>query len=88
LRSGPYRFFFYSADGVEPPHIHVERDDFAAKFWLRLVRLESSYGFNRREIARIEALVTENVGALLKAWNEYFGESSQGGSRSEPDGER
>src|SRR5438270_11724045 len=26
LRSGPYRFFFYSADQDEPPHIHVERD--------------------------------------------------------------
>jgi hypothetical protein len=35
LRSGPYRFFFYSADGAEPPHIHVERDDNTAKFWLR-----------------------------------------------------
>jgi hypothetical protein len=24
LRSGPYRFFFYSADRGEPPHVHVE----------------------------------------------------------------
>ncbi|MGH7393728.1 MAG: DUF4160 domain-containing protein, partial [Candidatus Rokuibacteriota bacterium] len=34
LRSGPYRFFFYSGDGGEPPHIHVEREDNTAKFWL------------------------------------------------------
>jgi len=34
LRSGPYRFFFYSGDGDEPPHVHVERDDNTAKFWL------------------------------------------------------
>lgn len=32
LRIGPYRFFFYSGDGGEPPHIHVERDDAIAKF--------------------------------------------------------
>lgn len=25
-REGPYRFFFYSADRDEPPHVHVERD--------------------------------------------------------------
>jgi hypothetical protein len=34
LRLGPYRFFFYAGDGVEPPHVHVERDDNTAKFRL------------------------------------------------------
>jgi hypothetical protein len=34
LRLGPYRFFFYAGDGVEPPHVHIERDEKAAKFWL------------------------------------------------------
>jgi hypothetical protein len=24
LRVGPYRFFFYSNEGTEPPHVHVE----------------------------------------------------------------
>jgi len=44
LRIGPYRFHFYSREGTEPPHIHVARDDFEAKFWLQpvgLPRLES-----------------------------------------------
>jgi hypothetical protein len=27
LRIGPYRFFFYSNEGHEPPHIHVESAD-------------------------------------------------------------
>ena len=26
LRAGPYRFFFYSGDRLEPPHVPVERD--------------------------------------------------------------
>ena len=29
-----YRFFFDSLEGLEPPHIHVERDCFTAKYWL------------------------------------------------------
>ncbi|KAB2961114.1 MAG: DUF4160 domain-containing protein [Candidatus Methylomirabilis oxygeniifera] len=34
LRSGPYRFYFYSNERAEPPHIHVQRERFFAKFWL------------------------------------------------------
>jgi hypothetical protein len=73
LRDGPYRFFFYSADGNEPPHIHIERDACTAKFWLNLVRFDNSEGFSRREIANVETLVEENEKVLLKAWYEYFG---------------
>lgn len=31
---GPYRFFFFSFDCNEPPHIHVQRERQLAKFWL------------------------------------------------------
>lgn len=72
LRSGPYRFFFYSDDRDEPPHVHVERDDDVAKFWLVPVRLQRSGGFNRREINRIQRLVGENREQLLRSWDEYF----------------
>src|SRR2546430_8746289 len=34
LRSGPYRFYFYSHEPSEPAHIHIDRDDLSAKFWL------------------------------------------------------
>jgi hypothetical protein len=33
-RIGPYRFFFYSSENREPPHIHVEDDEKVAKYWL------------------------------------------------------
>ncbi|MBL6983336.1 MAG: DUF4160 domain-containing protein [Anaerolineales bacterium] len=49
LRLGPYRFFFYSGDRVEPPHIHVEREKFKAKYWLDQDRLRSSGGFRAHE---------------------------------------
>jgi hypothetical protein len=72
LHSGPYRFFFYSGDRSEPPHVHVERDAHIAKFWLAPVRLQESGGFKRAELRRVEGLVAENVEALLRAWNEFF----------------
>jgi len=41
--------FFYAGDRDEPAHIHVERDDMIAKYWLEPLRLQSSGGFSRLE---------------------------------------
>jgi len=73
FRSGPYRFFFYSADADEPPHVHADRDRETAKFWLEPVRLERSRGFGRVELGRIQALVEGNSDSLVRIWHEYFG---------------
>ena len=72
LRVGPYRFFFYSGDRDEPPHIHVEREGSTAKFWLKPVRYERSAGFTRREILSLERLVAEHQEKLLRSWDDYF----------------
>lgn len=72
MRLGPYRLFFYSGDGEEPPHVHVDRDDAEAKFWLDPIRLERSRGFRRHELVDIEHLIVDNQQALLEGWNEYF----------------
>jgi len=36
FRQRGFRFFFYSNEGTprEPMHVHVEKDDMEAKFWL------------------------------------------------------
>lgn len=72
LRVGPFRFFFYAGDGSEPPHVHVERDDCEAKFWLDPVRLERSGGFGRKEINRLRQLVEEHRPQLMENWDEFF----------------
>jgi hypothetical protein len=72
LRSGPYRFFFYSADGIEPPHIHVARDDAIAKFWLQPVRLKESSGFRPHETRQIQGIITDHLDVILTAWHEHF----------------
>jgi hypothetical protein len=72
LKVGPYRLYFYSADGTEPPHVHVERDDNTAKFWLEPIRLEHRGGFGRVEIHRVQAIVEQNIELLTRSWNEFF----------------
>jgi len=70
---GPYRIFFYSSDQTEPPHVHVERDENRARFWLDLVRLQDSGVFRGRRTQSCRGLVAEHREALRKAWYEFFG---------------
>jgi len=65
--------FFYSNEGQEPAHIHVQRERKLAKFWLKPVSLAASTGFAARELRTLEGMIRENQTVLLEAWNEYFG---------------
>jgi hypothetical protein len=71
-RAGPYRFFFYSNEGDEPSHIHVQRGDALAKFWLDPVALSSSTGFTARELRRLHVLVEQRRQALQDEWDDFF----------------
>jgi hypothetical protein len=72
FRDGPYRFFFYSCDKEKPQHVHVEREDRVAKFWLNPVRLQRSGGFSRTELVRIQKVISRCQDELMEVWNEYF----------------
>ncbi|HEV8061047.1 MAG TPA: DUF4160 domain-containing protein [Gemmataceae bacterium] len=69
LRIGPYRFYFYS----QPPHIHVDRDDLSAKFWIEPVGLARNLGFTPKELRRLQKLMIEQQMAFLEAWHGHFG---------------
>jgi hypothetical protein len=73
LRDGPYGFIFFSSDRGEPPHIHVQREQYVAKFWLEPVVLVTNRGFRAYEIRRITRLVVQHQATLLEAWHDYFG---------------
>ena len=45
-------------------HVHVERDDCKAKFWLEPIRLASSGGFSRSELNQIYNLLEERQALL------------------------
>jgi hypothetical protein len=45
------------------------------KFWLDPIRLQSSGGFSRIELARMETMVRNHGSAFMEAWDEYFGKA-------------
>jgi hypothetical protein len=59
LRSGPYRFYSYSHEPNEPPHIHVDRDERTAKFWLEETGLAQNLGFTAKELRKIQSYCHE-----------------------------
>jgi hypothetical protein len=73
LRWRGYRFFFYSADGGEPPHIHVVRDGREAKIWLRGVRLAGNAGLSERDLGEVLKVVQDKQAEFLEVWHEHFG---------------
>jgi hypothetical protein len=77
LRIGPYKFYFYSHEPNEPPHVHVDRDNVSAKFWLQTVQLARNVGFSPHELNKLVALVQENQKVLLEKWYGYFGTGSR-----------
>ena len=73
LRWNGYRFFFYSADGDEPPHVHiVERGEQEAKVWLSDCSVAINLGFSARDLGDIIRKIREERGVFLQAWNDYF----------------
>jgi hypothetical protein len=73
LRTSGFRFFFYSLEGSEPPHVHVEHGDGIAKFWLDPVQLAESRGFRAHELNRLRAPVIKHRADFKEAWNARFG---------------
>ena len=76
LRQGQWRFFFYSNEGSEPPHIHVASTAGAgkgtAKFLLIPVRMVRSRGLGAHELRRIGRFLIEREQEFVRAWNEHF----------------
>ncbi len=72
LKIKGYRFFFFSLEGNEPAHIHIECGDSVAKFWLNPISLASSYGFRSHELTKMSKLVVEHNTLFLEKWDEYF----------------
>lgn len=60
LRYEAYRIYFYSHEPNEPPHVHIDRDNLSAKFWLNPVSLTRNHGFNARELRQLDKIVQEN----------------------------
>jgi Domain of unknown function (DUF4160) len=56
LRIRGYRFFFFSREGHEPRHIHVEQAERYAKFWLEPIELVEARGFGGSELRELHSI--------------------------------
>ena len=71
LREKGYRFFFFSLEGKEPSHIHVEHAENYAKFWLNPISLVRNHGFRSHELTEIRKLVEKHKPLFEEKWHEY-----------------
>ncbi|TMK08641.1 MAG: DUF4160 domain-containing protein [Alphaproteobacteria bacterium] len=57
----------------EPVHIHVERGEQQAKFWLRPeISIAYNDGFSARTLRELLRLVEANRERIEKAWSDFF----------------
>ncbi len=49
LRIGAFRFYFYSHEPGEPPHVHIDRGEATIKVWLTHVEVAKSRGFRAHD---------------------------------------
>ena len=74
-REKGFRFFFYSNEGLEPPHIHVVKGGNEAKIWLTPeVSVAENYGFSRKELSTILGIVETNLEKFLEEYYRWHGE--------------
>lgn len=72
LRFGRFRFFFFSNESQEPPHVHVKAAEHEAKFWLEPISLAANYGFKQKDLTTIKDIIEDYREDLLEHWHEYF----------------
>jgi hypothetical protein len=73
LRLLGLRFHFYSDEGAEPAHIHVDSGDGECKFWLYPIRLASQRGMTVSDLRKAERIVFEYKELFLEKFNEFHG---------------
>ncbi len=68
LRVKGYRFWFYSADLDEPPHVHVGRGSHEAKFWLSPVTVARPGNYREHELNEIRRILLKHHEDVMDAW--------------------
>jgi hypothetical protein len=76
LRWNGYRFYFFSNEGFEPRHIHIDKGGNSVKFWLEPISMARNFGFSQSELRTIETKVREEQAKFIEAWNGYFGRNT------------
>lgn len=73
LRLKGFRFYFYSHEPGEPPHVHVDYGSASAKVWLHDAAIARNIGFSAKELGSIQRMVRDYQKTLQEAWHAFFG---------------
>ena len=70
-----WRFFFYSDEGNEPIHIHVQKGDYECKYWLDIdlyeIREAYSYGMSLRDTREVKKIIFQNFDEIVNEWQTF-----------------
>lgn len=70
LRVKGYRIRFYEADLDEPIHVHIEKENKTAKYWLSPITVARQGRFRPHELAEIERILGEHRDKILRVWQQ------------------
>lgn len=66
-----FRFFFYSEERIEPPHIHVEKGGYETKFWLNPVKRAVGWEFPVKDLKKVREIIKEKQAFFIQKYNEH-----------------
>jgi hypothetical protein len=73
LTKDGFRFFFYSREGNEPPHIHIIGKGGEMKIWLSDLEIAKVYNLSPKEQRIVLEITATNVELLKKEWGNFHG---------------
>ncbi len=73
-----FKFYFYSSDCQEKPHVHVDGPSGTAKIWLSTLDFFNS-SMSARDEKRALEIVTKRIAEIWAAWRKHCGSSNNQG---------
>jgi hypothetical protein len=67
-----FRFSFFSQEGTEPAHVHVEKGGAVGKWWLESLTPAFYHGFSPGDLRTVARLLGDHQAYLLEQWHEFF----------------
>jgi hypothetical protein len=68
-----FRFFFYSREGNEPPHIHVIGKGGEMKIWLGNLSIATVYALSPKEQRIVCEIAGANIALFKAEWEKFHG---------------
>lgn len=65
-----FTFRFFAADLDEPIHVHIEKDGYAAKFWVNPITCANDGGFSKRELRQIIQIIAARQQEIVGKWQD------------------